>query len=487
MAEMDTLRVVLADDEELGREHLRAYINALNRDGARIELVGTGADGREAVEVVCREKPDVVFLDVSMPDLDGFGVVAELVAKLPEHLPQIVFVTAYDEHAVRAFDLDALDFIQKPLSLERFAQAVARARTAIAQRRQGELHTRLLAWVQAKAQPAASAPSAAQAAYAELKRRARNAGEQEGAIPVGYQVHEYRIERVLGVGGFGMTYLAHDTNLDTRVAIKEYFPRDLAVRDDKSAEVHPRNEAGREAYKRGLERFLLESRTLAAFRHPNIVRVNRFFEANNTAYMVMDYELGAGLDGWMKQRLAQGGAAPDEKSLVRMFVPLLQGLERVHEAGFLHRDIKPANIYVRDADGSLVLLDFGAARQTSVLEAGGMTSIFSPGYSPFEQYHRHGPQGPWSDLYAMGSVLYWFVTGKRPVDAAARIQQDPQEPAAKLAKGRYSQGFLQAIDWALTLDEKSRPQTVAEFLPVLAGDKGALGWIKRKLGLATPG
>jgi hypothetical protein len=133
------------------------------------------------------------------------------------------------------------------------------------------------------------------------------------------------------------------------------------------------------------------------------------------------------------------------------------------------------------------LLDFGAARQTSVLEAGGMTSIFSPGYSPFEQYHRHGPQGPWSDLYAMGSVLYWFVTGKRPVDAAARIQQDPQEPAAKLAKGRYSQGFLQAIDWALTLDEKSRPQTVAEFLPVLAGDKGALGWIKRKLGLATPG
>ena len=487
MADKEPLRVVVADDEELGREHLRAYINALNRDGDQIELVGTAADGREAVEVVCREHPDVLFLDVSMPDLDGFGVVAELVAKLPERLPQIVFVTAYDEHAVRAFDLDALDFIQKPLSRERFAQAVARARVAIAQRRQGELHAKLLAWVAAKAKPAPAARHTIDNGYAELKRQARLMDGQEGAIPVGYLLHEYRIERVLGVGGFGMTYLADDTNLQTRVAIKEYLPRDLALRDDKSAAVHPRGEVQRESYQRGLERFLLESRTLAAFRHPNIVRVNRFFEDNNTAYMVMDYELGAGLDVWMKGRLADGLPAPDDKSLIRMFVPLLQGVERVHEAGFLHRDIKPANIYVRDADGSLVLLDFGAARQTSMLEAGGMTSIFSPGYSPFEQYHRHGPQGPWSDLYAMGSVLYWFVTGQRPIDAAARIQRDPLEPAARLAKGRYSQGFLQAIDWALTLDEKSRPQTVAAFLPALAGEKGAMGWIKKKWGRGVLG
>jgi serine/threonine protein kinase len=282
-----------------------------------------------------------------------------------------------------------------------------------------------------------------------------------------------------------MTYLAHDTNLDAKVAIKEYLPRDLAARDHLSPNVRARAEDKRDHYQRGLERFLLESRTLAAFRHPNIVRVNRFFEANNSAYMVMDYELGEGLDAWMKKRVVQNAPAPDEKTLLRMVVPLLQGVERVHEAGFLHRDIKPANIYVRNRDGSLVLLDFGAARQTSALAVAGMTSIFSPGYSPFEQYHRHGPQGPWSDLYAMGSVLYWFVTGQRPVDAAARVQRDPLEPVAKLARGKYSQGFLQAIDWALTLDEKSRPQSVAEFLPVLAGETGAMGWFRKKLGMSA--
>ena len=488
-ATLEPLRVVLADDEELGRAHLTAYINAMNRDGARIEVVGACADGREAVTTVCRERPDVLFLDVSMPDLDGFGVVAELVEKLPEHLPQIVFVTAFDSHAVRAFDLNALDFIQKPLSRERFAQAVARARAALAQRRQGELHTKLLAWVSAgnAAAPASTRlqQNAGEVEYAELKRRGRAGSSHEGAIPVGYMLHEYRIERVLGAGGFGVTYLAHDTNLDAKVAIKEYLPRELAVRDNKSAAVHPRDAVHAEKYQRGLERFLLESRTLAAFRHTNIVRVNRFFEANNTAYMVMDYELGEGLDAWMKKRLAQGQEAPDEKTLVRMFVPLLQGVERVHAAGFLHRDIKPANIYVRSADGSLVLLDFGAARQTSALDGVGMTSIFSVGYSPFEQYHRHGPQGPWSDLYAMGSVLYWCVTGQRPVDAAARVRNDPLLPAAKLAKGRYRQAFLQAIDWALTLDEKSRPQTVAEFVPALTSETGAFGWIRKKFGMGT--
>ena len=544
------LRVVLADDDEIGREHLRAYINALNRDAAgasvagnpgmgdaalvagtgQIEIVGLCADGHAAVAMVVEQRPDVLFLDVSMPGLDGFGVVAQLAAKVPQHLPQVVFVTAHDQHAVRAFDLNALDFIRKPLSRERFAQAIARARNAIAQRRQGEQHAKLLAWVAAggavaggaeaagaaggaarsaggaarsaaagagaaDGEPhsaqlskglAAHAATSTNAAYAELHRRARLSGAHEAALPLGYMLHEYRLERMLGVGGFGMTYLAHDTNLDAKVAIKEYLPRDLSLRNEVSPEVQPCNEEMRERYQRGLERFLLESRTLAAFRHPNIVRVSRFFEANHSAYMVMDYELGEGLHTWMRKRLAQGLPPPDEKALVRMFVPLLQGLDQVHQAGFLHRDIKPANIYVRDRDGSLVLLDFGAARQTSALAEVGMTSIFSPGYSPFEQYRRHGPQGPWSDLYAMGSVLYWCVTGHRPVDAAARVRDDPQQPASVLAKGKYGAAFLQGIDWALTLDEKSRPQSVAEFLPVIAGEKGALGWIKKKLGIGAP-
>lgn len=308
--------------------------------------------------------------------------------------------------------------------------------------------------------------------YSELKRRAQASGGEENrlSLPVGYMLQEYRIEKVLGIGGFGVSYLAHDTNLNSKVAIKEYLPNDLAVRNEETAAVWAKSSSDNEEYQIGLDRFLLESRTLATFRHPNIVRVNRFFEANNTAYMVMDYEFGESLNAWMKKRLERGDPPPDEAALLQMMVPLIQGLDKVHEAGFLHRDIKPANIYVRDSDGSLVLLDFGAARQTAGAAKEGLTSIVTPGYAPFEQYHSHGRQGPWSDLYAMGGVLYWFVAGRKPIEAAARIQSDPQEPAAEIGKGNYSESFLKAIDWALLPDDTKRPQSVAEFLPVLIGD-----------------
>ena len=310
--------------------------------------------------------------------------------------------------------------------------------------------------------------------YSELKRRAQAApggDENRLSLPVGYMLQEYRIEKVLGIGGFGVSYLAHDTNLNAKVAVKEYLPNDLAVRNEETAAVLAKSNADNEEYQIGLDRFLLESRTLATFRHPNIVRVNRFFETNNTAYMVMDYEFGESLNAWMKKRLERGDGPPDEHGLLKMIVPLIQGLEKVHQAEFLHRDIKPANIYVRDSDGSLVLLDFGAARATGANAAeNGMTSIVTPGYAPFEQYHSHGRQGPWSDLYAMGGVLYWFVAGRKPIEAAARIQSDPQEPAVELGKGQYSENFLKAIDWALLPDDQKRPQSVAEFLPVLIGD-----------------
>ena len=309
--------------------------------------------------------------------------------------------------------------------------------------------------------------------YSELKRRAQAApggDENRLSLPVGYMLQEYRIEKVLGIGGFGVSYLAHDTNLNAKVAIKEYLPNDLAVRNEETAAVLAKSSRDDEEYRIGLDRFLLESRTLATFRHANIVRVNRFFETNNTAYMVMDYEFGESLNAWMKKRLERGDGAPDEQALLKMMVPLIQGLESVHAGGFLHRDIKPANIYVRDSDGSLVLLDFGAARQTKAASSTeGMTSIVTPGYAPFEQYHSHGRQGPWSDLYAMGGVLYWFVAGRKPIEAAARIQSDPQEPAVEAAKGQYGENFLKAIDWALTPDDQKRPQSVAEFLPVLIG------------------
>lgn len=283
------------------------------------------------------------------------------------------------------------------------------------------------------------------------------------ALPVGCPLHEYTIEAVLGSGGFGITYLARDNNLQCQVAIKEYLPNDLAIRMEGQT-VSPRTESDTHGYRVGLDRFLAETRVLASFRHPNIVRVTRFFEANNTAYMVMDYEKGQPLREWL---LDHGPL--DEAQLLRMFLPLLEGLEVVHKSGVLHRDIKPANIYVREGDGSLVLLDFGAARHASGGTSRSLTSIVTPGYAPFEQYHTHGAQGPWSDIYAFGGVLYWIVTGEKPVEAPSRIKNDPLQPARTAGAGRYSDKFLAAVDWALTIDEDRRPRSVAEFRAVLTG------------------
>jgi len=329
--------------------------------------------------------------------------------------------------------------------------------------------------------------------YSELKRRASNQQDSRVALPIGFQLHEYTIERILGIGGFGISYLAHDANLNAKVAIKEYLPGEMAVRDDQAPTVLPKATDYEEDYQSGLDRFLMECRTLATFRHPNIVRVSRFFEAHNTAYMVMEFEYGESLASWLKKRQDAGEGPPDEAAILKMFGPLMQGLDVVHKGGFMHRDIKPANIYVRDMDGSLVLLDFGAARQASAGGSKGLTSIVTPGYAPFEQYHSHGRQGPWSDIYALGGVLYWMVCGKKPIEAAARLQNDPQEPAAVAARGKYSERFLKAIDWALSPDDQKRPQSVAEFLPALVGDMdvktfaaakpaGRRGWIKWAVG-----
>ena len=284
------------------------------------------------------------------------------------------------------------------------------------------------------------------------------------ALPVGFALHEYTIEAMLGAGGFGITYLARDNNLHSQVAIKEYLPNHLAVRAAGQT-VLPRSDADSPGFQLGLERFLAEARVLAGFRHPNIVRVSRFFEANGTAYMVMDYEEGQPLRDWLP-----GHAPVDEATLRRMFLPLLDGLAVVHDAGVLHRDIKPANVYVRDGDGSLVLLDFGAARQSAGVASRSLTSVITPGYAPFEQYHTSGAQGPWTDLYALAGVLYWLVTGQKPVEAPGRVKEDTLPPAAVAGAGRYSPGFLAAIDWALRVDEEARPRSVADFRRVLLGE-----------------
>ena len=284
--------------------------------------------------------------------------------------------------------------------------------------------------------------------------------EAPNALPAGHALKEYRIEKVLGVGGFGLTYLALDENLNLKVALKEYLPTDIALRaPDRS--IAPRSGEAAETFDWGKRRFLDESRTLASFRHPNIVRVMRFFEAHGTAYMVMEFVEGAPLPDWVSARRPLA-----EAQVAAVVAPVLDGLEVIHASGFMHRDIKPANIYIRDEDSSPVLLDFGAARQQS----SEITALVTPGYAPFEQYHTQGKQGPWSDIYALGGVLYWMVTGKHPHEAAARIRSDTMPPAAQAAdKSSYRPEFLAAIDWALVPDEDQRPQSVPQWREALLG------------------
>jgi serine/threonine protein kinase len=284
----------------------------------------------------------------------------------------------------------------------------------------------------------------------------------------------YRIERILGRGGFGVIYLATDTNLDHQVAIKEYIPSDVATRSGDSR-VHPITEDHSRLFRWGMERFIKEARNLVKFKHPNIVRVMSIFQENNTAYMVMEFEEGEELRSYLKR-----AEANTEHNLKALILPISQGLAEVHRHGFVHRDIKPANILVRK-NGSPVLLDFGSARNASrFTQQQNMTALVSAGYAPLEQYNGEGEeeqQGPWTDIYALGGVLYYAISGNDPIDStrrgAAMINggQDPMIPAIKLGQTRYSDAFLSAIDWALRFRIADRPQTLADWVPALLGDR----------------
>ena len=294
--------------------------------------------------------------------------------------------------------------------------------------------------------------------------------DEDGLAP-GTRISEFVVERVLGAGGFGVTYLAHDRNLDRRVAIKEYLPRDWGARRANGT-VGPRSSSAAEDYRWGLARFLDEARTLARLDDARIVRVHQVLEARGTAYMVTEYVEGRNLEEVLQ---AEG---PWSETRVRALLEaLLPGLAAVHRAGLVHRDVKPANIMLRSDGATPVLIDFGAARYAAGTHSRSLTSVLTPGYAPHEQYHA-GRQGPWTDIYALGAVAYRALSGRVPVDASARVDAharaarvrfspdrggeiDPLSPVSAVAAGRVSAAFGAAVTAALSVWPEDRPQDVA--------------------------
>jgi len=278
----------------------------------------------------------------------------------------------------------------------------------------------------------------------------------------GTRIDCYEIGRVLGVGGFGITYKGYDHTLSRDVAIKEYLPSGVALRTGDGITVVPKSDQDQDFYTYGLDRFLEEARILAKFREQSIVRVTRFLEGNGTAYLVMDYEQGQPLNAYLKSN-----GTMSEAHILAILTPLLAGLEEVHGKGYLHRDIKPGNIYLRQ-DGSPVLLDFGAARQSMGSQTQNVTSMVTPGFAPIEQYNTTGKQGPWTDFYGLGATMYRCVSGNTPVGAPDRIMAlqagdpDPLIPAVVVGEDRYSNQLLLAIDWMLRPNIADRPQNVNE-------------------------
>lgn len=269
-------------------------------------------------------------------------------------------------------------------------------------------------------------------------------------LPPGFQLGDYRIERQLSHGGFSIVYLAYNP-LNQPVAIKEYLPNSLALRQPGAIEpqIAPEHLG---AFTHGLKCFFEEGRAVAKLDHPYLVKVTDFFRANGTVYLAMRYERGRTLQEHIRRR--EGPL--DETFLRELFGRLLDALDDVHSSGLLHLDIKPGNIWLR-ADGSPVLLDFGAARQSLLGDGEYLKGMYTPGYAAPEQYRGREGLGPWSDLYAIGACLYACLAAAAPPPADQRLEHDTFEPAVKRFRGRYRVNFLALIDHCLTLDRTKRP------------------------------
>ncbi len=290
-------------------------------------------------------------------------------------------------------------------------------------------------------------------------------------LPHSTLLGDYIVDNILGAGGFGITYLAYHALTNEPVAIKEYYPRSAAYRDE-AGQVWINERKNEELFNRGLKGFWDEAETLARFRHPHIVKVLQRLLANGTAYIVLEYVEGISLEQWS----IEARRRPAQDQLDTFMAALLDALETIHRAQFLHRDIAPKNILLQH-DGMPVLIDFGAARALD--PSRDMTTILTPGYAPYEQYPPPSQrQGPWTDIYSLAASLYRVLTNRPPADAITRkITNDSQYVSlANHLRGEYRRQFLEGIDWGLQFNASDRPQNVAAWRSSLFG--GTSTWTR---------
>lgn len=277
--------------------------------------------------------------------------------------------------------------------------------------------------------------------------------QQTLTLPEGYQLQNYRIAKPLSAGGFSTVYLAHDER-DSPVAIKEYLPHGMVERSE-DYQVQANSDENLGPFKHGMKCFFEEGRALARINHPNVVRVENFFRANETVYLVMRYMRGRSLDFHIRTNRQHFGDA----FLRRLFFNLLNGLREVHTHKLLHLDIKPANIYVT-MDATPVLLDFGSARMTLNQDRPQLVPMYTKGFAAPEQYRGIAELGPWTDIYAVGATLYTCLSGMPPQSADQRESNDELTPAADAFRGRLSDQLLHTIDWCMRLHAADRPPSV---------------------------
>jgi len=286
-------------------------------------------------------------------------------------------------------------------------------------------------------------------------------------LPQGYELSNYVIERKLGHGGFGITYLAREIATNRAVVIKENFPRECSQRNTMNLTVGPSSAEDKGLYEWALTRFLDEAKVLIRLSHPGIVPVLTAFKALGTAYYVMPQVEGKDI-----HKAAPSPQTINEAWLRPVLQKLLEALDYLHGEGLFHRDIKPSNILM-GADASPLLIDFGTARPSDTSHT--LTRIGSPGFSPKEQFLAHGKNGPWTDLYSLGATCYYLITGEVPQDALERLAEDELLSLAsrKELRGRFSAEFLAAIDKALCISHKDRWQCAQEWMNHLSAAQRA--------------